>query len=205
MFTKLRRQEQKGWLEGGEPMKGEYPGVSVTGRSESRKFRGWKPLSSFPHGIRSSPGFAGSFVRRTEGGAPFIQCRGCRGRDCEAKAIIVAKLERCRLRGWPTTRPNSVREWSVWRLIRRVRSRGILSDSNGTIPPFSSQLITESSSFSFYSISLSPSTLRFPSLLQHPYPHPQAFSRILDVDLSVSSLFGFRPIIAVDECLISFT
>ena len=29
-------------MEGGglEPMKGEYPGVSVTGRSESRKFRG---------------------------------------------------------------------------------------------------------------------------------------------------------------------
>lgn len=107
MFSKVHGQREKR-VEGVEPMKGEYPGVSVTGRSESRKFRGWKPLSSFPRGIRVGPWASQvrSFVE-AGGGAPFIQCRGCRGRDCEAKAIIVAKLERCRLRGWPTTRPNS--------------------------------------------------------------------------------------------------
>lgn len=32
--------EKKGKWEGVEPMKGEYPRVSVTGRSESRKFGG---------------------------------------------------------------------------------------------------------------------------------------------------------------------
>lgn len=54
MFSKLHGQQEKR-VEGVEPMKGEYPGVSVTGRSESRKFRGWKPLSSFPRGIRVGP------------------------------------------------------------------------------------------------------------------------------------------------------
>lgn len=139
MFSKLHGQQEKR-VEGVEPMKGEYPGVSVTGRSESRKFRGWKPLSSFPRGIRVGPWASQvrSFVRRSQGWSPFYPMPRVSGARLWSEGNYRSEtwtLPASRLADDATEL--RYREWSVWRLIRRVRSRGILSDSNGTIPPLS--------------------------------------------------------------------